>query len=110
MAVAMVAIMLCLALVGCGKKLSGTYEMVTETMGVKSGIEMEFKGNKVTMSVVVAGQVVGEPVEGEYSIKGDKITFTFEGEDAEEMSGEFSFEKGEDYIEIGELGKLTKKD
>ncbi len=108
LALVMTVVLLCLTLASCGKTLSGTYSM--EALG--TGSEMEFKGNKVTLTVKVAGKVVGEPVEGKYSIKDDKITFEFESEDkdAENYSGTFDFEEGEDYIKIGTLGKYTKKD
>ena len=108
LALVMTAVILCLTLASCGKTLSGTYTM--EVLG--TGTELEFKGKKVTMTVKVAGAEVGDPVEGTYSIKDDKITFEFdsEDEDAKEYSGTFDFEEGEDYIKIGSLGKYTKKD
>ena len=108
LALVMTAVLLCLTLASCGKTLSGTYTM--EIVG--SGAEFEFKGNKVTITTKVAGAVVGDPVEGKYSIKDDKITFEFDGDDknAKTYGGTFDFEKGDDYIKIGTLGKLTKKD
>ncbi len=106
LAVVMAALMLCLALTSCGKKLSGTYSM--EALG--TGAELNFKGSKVTITVKVFGQY-GDPVEGKYSIDGDKITFEFESEDedVEKYDGTFDFEEGEDYIKIGTFGKFTKK-
>ena len=106
-AVVMVAIMLCLSLASCGKKLSGTYS--AEVFG--SGVEYEFSGSKVTITVKVLGAEVGS-AEGKYSIKDDKITFEFESEDedVDKYSGTFDFEEGEDYIKIGTFGKFTKND
>ena len=109
MALALVAIMLCTALVSCGKKLSGEYEATF----LGSGIVLEFKGNKVTYTAKAAGAEVAS-VEGTYKIEDDKITLTFEAEKdseekaAEEMSGTFDFEEGEDYIKIGTWGKFEK--
>ena len=106
LALVMVALMLCLTLASCGKKLSGTYSM--EALG--TGAELEFKGSKVTITLKVLGQA-GDPVEGKYSIDGDKITFEFDSEDkdVEKYDGTFDFEEGEDYIKIGTFGKFTKK-
>ena len=104
-AVALVAVMLCLSLVACGKKLSGTYS--AEILG--SGAEYEFKGSKVTVTYKALG-VVGFEAEGTYKIKDDKITFTFESDDkdAKDYNGTFDFEEGDDYIKIGII-KYTKK-
>jgi uncharacterized lipoprotein YehR (DUF1307 family) len=102
-AVAMVAVMLCLSLASCGKKLSGTYE---DELGIS---EYTFKGNKVEISIEIFGAKT--TIEGTYSIKDDEITFEFDDdeEDAKEFSGTFDFEEGDDYIKIGEIGKLEKK-
>ena len=106
-AIAMVAVMLCLSLAACGKKLSGTYS--AEVLG--SGAEYEFSGSKVTITVKLLGTEVGS-AEGKYYIDDDKITFEFESddEDVDKYSGTFDFEEGEDYIKIGAFGKFTKKD
>ena len=84
-ALAMVAVMLCAVLASCGKTLSGKYSS-DEVLG--TGTTFEFKGR--------------------YSIKDDKITFTFEEADDEKTkeelkkySGTFDFEQGDDYIKIG---------
>ena len=105
LAIAMVAVMLCLTLASCGKTLSGKYEATL----LGSGIELEFNGKKVTYTAKVLGAEAAS-VEGTYEIKDDKITLSFEGEDkdAEKMDGTFDFEEGEDYIKIGALGKFTK--
>ncbi len=107
LALVMTAVILCLTLASCGKTLSGTYSM--EAFG--TGTEFEFKGNKVTITAKVAGAQVGDPVEGKYSIKDDKITFEFESDDkeAEEYNGTFDFEEGDDYIKIGAFGVFKKK-
>lgn len=106
LAIAMVAIMLCLTLVSCGKKLSGTYS--AEIFG--SGAEYEFKGSKVTITVKALGTEVAT-AEGKYSIDDDKITFEFESddEDVKEYSGTFDFEEKEDSIKIGII-EYEKKD
>ena len=97
LALVMVALMLCLTLASCGKKLSGTYSM--EALG--TGAELEFKGSKVTITLKVLG-TYGDPVEGKYSIDGDKITFEFEDEDAEDFAGTKTFKELENgNIEIG---------
>ena len=105
-AIAMVAVMLCLTFASCGKKLSGTYSF--EILG--TGAEYEFSGSKVTITPKLAG-AAGTAIEGKYSIKDDKITFEFEGDsdNAKKYAGTFDFEEGEDYIKIGTFGKLTKK-
>ena len=97
-AVALVAVMLCLSLVACGKKLSGTYS--AEILG--SGAEYEFKGSKVTITVKALGAEIGS-AEGKYSIKDDKITFEFDSDDddVKEYSGTFDFEETDDGIKIG---------
>lgn len=96
LAIAMVAIMLCLTLASCGKRLSGKYEMVVVKEGgildsiagalgeaTNSSVYYIFKGNKLTVETTVAGNV--NTTEYEYKIKDDKITLTYVGEDAEEL-------------------------
>ena len=99
LAVAMVAVMLCLSLVSCfGNKLSGTYE--AEEMGVT--VSYTFKGDKVTM------KAMGMEIEGTYEIKDDEITIKYEiaGEAVEETE---DFEKKDSKtIVIGGV-ELTKK-
>ncbi len=100
LALALVAVMLCLSLAACGKKLSGTYS--AEALG--TGATYEFKGSKVTITVKALGAEVAS-VEGKYSIKDDKITFEFESddEDVEKYDGTFDFEETDDGIKIGVL-------
>ena len=111
-AVALVAVMLCLSLVACGKKLSGTYS--AEILG--SGAEYEFKGSKVTVTAEVLG--FEKNFEGKYEITDNDegetvIIFTFEDKDAEKYSGEFAFAEGKEgdtkYIKIGGV-KYNKVD
>ena len=97
LAVVMVAIMLCLTLASCGKKLSGTYKTL--------GCEMTFDGKKV--SVELLGAVT---LDGTYEIKDDKISFDFTGVDEEdqekykdildELTSDADFEEGDGYIKI----------
>lgn len=116
-ALAMVALMLCLALASCGKTLSGTYEPAATSGGilgaitdaVNSGVEYTFSGSKVTIETTVLGSV--KTFEGKYSIDDDKITFTFEDEDAETYDGTVTFEELENgNIKIGgiEYKKVEK--
>lgn len=101
-ALALVAVMLCSALVSCGKRLSGEYEATV----AGSGLVLAFEGKKVTITTKVLGKE-GESKEGTYEIKDDKITLTFTIDEKEE-SETYDFEQGEDYIKIGTLGKFTK--
>ena len=96
-ALALVAVMLTMTLVSCGG-VSGKYS--AELLG--TGVELEFKGSKVTARFKVLGSY-GDAIEGKYKIKGDEITITFPDGDkeTEDLSGTHSFEKGDDYIKIG---------
>ena len=87
----------------CGG-LSGVY--TAEVFG--TGAELEFKGNKVYYTLKVIG-VSADPIEGNYSINGDKITFTFDADGIENekiksaveaLSAELTFENVDDYIKI----------
>ena len=104
LAVAMVAVMLCLCLASCGKTLSGEYYMGDKEI-TKSYTTYTFKGNKVTCEVYALGKKVTDgSFEGKQSIKGDEITFTWENEDGEEKSDTVTFEEKEDgSIKIGML-------
>ena len=98
-ALAMVAVMLCLALAACGKTLSGKYS--AEALG--TGVTYEFKGSKVTITSKAVG-VELYSVEAEYKIKDDKITITLPDDadkDAKDISGTFDFEETENGIKIG---------
>ena len=100
-AVALVAIMLCGALVSCdlfGKKLNGTYENEDNN----TTFEFDGKNVKVTApkdltSIFTGSKIV---VEGTYEIDDDTITFEFVDDDGEELedfrfNGSFDFEEKE---------------
>ena len=97
LALVMVALMICLPLTACGKKLSGKYENKT-ILGKET---YEFKGNKFTYE-----SSLGVELEGTYKIKGDKIIFEFDLEDEEKeladalFDNECDFEKTDDGIKI----------
>lgn len=101
-ALAMVAVMLCLCLASCGKSLSGEYFFGDKTV-TKSYTTYTFKGNKVTVEVYVLGNKVGnDSFEGTYKIKDNEITFTYTNAAGEEKSNTQSFEELEDgSIKIG---------
>ncbi len=111
-AVALVAVMLCLTLVSCGKKLSGAYEAKVGGDIAGYTATYEFSGNKVEVSkkVTLIGTSNTVTFEGTYEIKDDEITFTFEGdkEDEDIKSGTFAFAETEDGIKIG-LVEYKKK-
>ena len=98
-AVMMLAVMLCLAFVSCGKMLSGTY-----VDALTSNVTYEFSGNKYTKTVdnIIGADTV---IEGKYEIDEDagKITFTYEVDDEEKVETK-SFASGEEngvaYIKI----------
>ena len=97
LALALALVTLTCFFASCGARLSGKYS--AEVWG--TGVVYEFKGNKVSITLKVAG-FSGEPAEGKYEIKDDKITITFESDDddVQKYDGTFDFEKGEDYIKI----------
>ncbi len=100
-AVFVVAVMLCLTLASCGKKLSGAY--TNAVLG--TGATYEFKGNDVTVSVKLAGMDLGS-VDGTYSIDDDKITIEFESDkdEVKKYAGTFDFEELDNgNIKIGVL-------
>ena len=108
-AIAMVALMLCLSLTSCfSKKLSGTYEAEVDIGFASSSYEYTFKGNKVTLVVTKDTAITSEDkntYEGTYEIteldNGDmEITFNFEEEGDGVKSGTVSFEEGEGYVKI----------
>ena len=100
LALAMVAVMLCLCLASCGKTLSGEYYFGDKTI-TKTYTTYEFKGNKVTCEIYVAGVKADTSFEGKYAIKDGDIVFTYEI-DGEEKEITQSFEELEDGdIKIG---------
>lgn len=109
LAVVMAALMLCLCLASCGKKISGEYyagdKEITKTYSTYT-----FKGNKVTIENYIVGKKVEDATrECTYKIKGDEITMTYKvGE--EEKTDTTTFEKLENgNIKIGIL-ELKKAD
>ena len=116
-ALMLVAVVACMALVSCSKKLSGSYKGEINALVASYEVVYEFKGNKVTATRQVSS-ILGnsDPVviEGEYEITeaadGDlQITFTYPSDNKDEVikGGTFDFEEGEDYIKIG-VAKYTK--
>ena len=104
-AVALVLVfsLLCIALVSCGKTLSGTYSATIggDTVGVKTSYK--FSGSKVT--ITVGGSVLGAStetsIEGTYEITEEDgaqfITLTFKsGDDASKYSGKHTFAENKD--------------
>ena len=95
-ALMLVAVIACTALVSCGKTLSGTYKTA---LGTPS---FTFKGNKVTLEIDLI--ITATTIEGKYEINDDEITFTWEGDDADkakDYSGTLPFAEGDGYITIG---------
>lgn len=105
LAVVLLAVMLCVSLASCAKKLSGTYEATV----VGTGTTLEFSGSKVTITLKALGAELAS-VEGTYSIKDDKITFTFESDkdEVEKFNGTFDFEETDTGIKIGTFGTFKK--
>ncbi len=103
-ALAMVALMLCLALASCGTSLSGEYYFGDKTI-TKTYTTLEFKGGKVTVEAYAAGQKLTDgSYEAKYSIKDDEITMTWEDSEGEEHSSTQTFEKLDDgSIKIGAI-------
>ena len=101
LAVAMVALMLCMALVSCGKTLSGEY---SADGGILGETTYSFSGKKVEISYKsILGTVT--TIDAEYEIEDDKITITLpedeDDEDAKKLGGTFAFEETDDGIKIG---------
>ena len=107
LALVLVAASLCTVFAACGKKLSGKYTYTAaEVAGIKSTVSMTFDGDKVKISADAAGKEL-YAIEGEYSIDGEEITFTFSGDSEAEkqMAGTVKFKEGKTddgkaYIEI----------
>ena len=95
-ALMLVAVIACVALASCGKTLNGEYKTALGTP------TFTFKGNKVTLEIDLL--ITATTIEGKYEIEDDKITFTWEGENAdkaEDYSGTLAFAEGDGYITIG---------
>ena len=105
-AVAMAALMLCMALVSCdlfGKKLDGKYECDAALIGKYT---MKFEGSKVTLTRTnLFGSI--DKWEGKYVIEDDTIDFTFTDDDGDEIEGvpfgdeTYTFEENDEDIQIG---------
>ena len=103
-ALMLVAVIACAALASCGKKLSGDYYFGDKTI-TKSYTEYSFSGSKVSISVYLLGNKVGdESYEAKYAIKDDEITLTWEDAEGEKQTSTQTFEELEDgSIKIGAL-------
>lgn len=113
-AMLMVVLILCMSLASCAKKLSGEYS--ADVFG--TGTTMTFDGNnvKIAITVTLLGEVAS--LDATYEIKDDKISFDIA--DEEEVTNDLAkqviasleepvaFEKGDDYIKIGDV-KYEKK-
>ena len=85
-AVALVAVVMCMMLASCGNTLSGSYSATYESegfLGLGKGTyttTYEFKGNKVvrTDDVTVGGKTTTTVTNGTYEIKDDQIIFTWD--------------------------------
>lgn len=103
LAFALVAVMLCMSLVACGKKLSGTYEAKVGGDLLGYTATYDFSGSKVeiTKKATVVGTSNSTTFEGKYEIKDDEITITLDSEDDDIKSGTFTFAETDDGIKIG---------
>ena len=113
LALTLMASLLCIALVACGKTLSGAYETEVNLGITTMNLTYEFKGSKVTATVKSTnflGQVESVSVDGTYEIEDGEITFTWDEETDGVEGGTFTFEETEDGIKIGvvELKKVDK--
>ncbi len=119
-AVALVAVMMCMMLASCGNTLNGKYEAEKEYDVVlfKTTVKYtyEFKGKNLTLTTAwtTGDKTTTTTQSGTYEINEDKITITWTedvetGEDGDGVvvSGSYKFEKGSDYIKIGDQ-TLTK--
>lgn len=121
-AVALVAVVMCMMLASCGNTLSGSYTATYESNGIFGlgkgtyTTTYEFKGNKVvrTDDVTVGGSTTTTVTNGTYEIKDDQIIFTWdknvetnENGDSVVSTNKYEFSKGDDFIYIGDQ-KYTK--
>ena len=116
-AVALVAVVMCMMLASCGNTLSGSYSATYESNGIFGlgkgtyTTTYEFKGNKVvrTDDVTVGGSTTTTVTNGTYEIKDDQIIFTWdknvetnENGDSVVSTNKYEFSKGDDFIYIGD--------
>ena len=105
-ALALVAIIVCLAFASCAKTISGKYRAEVNVGIAKYTVTYEFKGKNVE-AVRKATTIVGTSdtvtVKGTYEIndEGNEITFTWESEDDVVKGGTYTFEETENGIKIG---------
>lgn len=122
-AVALVAVMMCMMLASCGNTLSGKYSATYESEGIfgigagSTTTTFEFSGKKVTrtIDVTVGSQTTTTVTNGTYVIEDDHIIFTWdknvetnENGDSTVSTNKYEFSKGDDFILIGDQ-KYTKK-
>jgi len=111
-ALTLMAAMVCVALVSCGKMLSGEYEAEVDAGVAKYSVTYKFSGSKVEVDAkaTVFGKVVSESAQGKYEIKDGEITLTFDEETSLFKNGTFTFEETEKGVKIGmvEYKKVEK--
>ncbi len=105
-AIAVVAVMLCLSLASCAQTLSGKYE--NDDLNVT--YEFSGKNVKITAPKGIVGALTGEKAvyEGTYEIDEDHITITLVDDEGEEIdnayAGTFDFKEDDDGdITIGKV-------
>ena len=123
MAVALVAVVMCMVLASCGNTISGTYSATYESegfLGFGKGsytTTYEFKGKDVVMTVeaTVGGKTTTTTTNGTYTIEDDQIIFTWdrnvetnENGDSVVSTNKYEFSKGDNFIYIGDQ-KYDKK-
>ncbi len=122
-AVALVAVVMCMMLASCGTTLNGKYSATYESdgfFGFGKGsytTTYEFKGKNVVMIVeaTVGGKTTQTTTNGTYVIEEDHIIFTWdknvetnENGDSVVSTNKYEFSKGDDFILIGDQ-KYTKE-
>ena len=114
-AVALLAVMMCTVLASCANTLNGKYTGTMKVVLVDVKYTYEFKGNNVTVTTEtpVFGTTIVYSQTGTYEIKDDQITFTWSEDEEKDgatvvETGPYKFEKGSDYIKIGDV-TLTKE-
>ncbi len=114
-AVALVAVVMCMMLASC-TTISGKYSGSMKVILVDVKYTYEFKGKNVTLTTETPVPLLGNIVNtqtGTYEIKDDQITFSWDVSENKDGAtvvdkGPYAFEKGSDYIKIGDM-TLTKE-
>lgn len=114
-AVTLVAVMMCMMLASCST-ISGKYSGTQKVILVDVKYTYEFSGKNVTLTTetpALLGGTITFTQTGTYEIKDDQITFTWDVSENKDGAtvvdkGPYAFEKGSDYIKIGEM-TLTKE-